>query len=55
MDDQPLILEGSGYADYREFEDLMRALEKISRDVEGLREATIQAPEGSRLHDKDPR
>jgi hypothetical protein len=38
----PLILEGSGYADYREFEDLVRALEKISRDIEGLREATAR-------------
>ena len=41
----PLILEGSGYADYREFEDLVRALEKISRDIEGLREATTRLEE----------
>jgi hypothetical protein len=50
----PLILEGSGYADYREFEDLVRALEKISRDIEGLREATTRLdgrPEGSRRND----
>jgi hypothetical protein len=52
----PLILEGSGYADYREFEDLVRALEKISSDIEGLREATIrlegEAPDGPRQHDE---
>lgn len=41
----PLILEGSGYADYREFEDLVRALEKISSDIEGLREATVRLGE----------
>ncbi len=33
----PLILEGSGYADYREFEDQVRTLEKISEDLEGIK------------------
>ncbi|HET7272091.1 MAG TPA: hypothetical protein VFI90_13520 [Rubrobacter sp.] len=55
----PLILEGSGYADYREFEDLVRALEKISTDIEGLREATTrlegETPESPRRTDEDPR
>jgi len=59
----PLILEGSGYADYREFEDLVRALEKISKDIEGLREATTrlegesprqnQSDDGKDLHQAD--
>ena len=51
----PLVLEGSGYADYREFEDLVRALEKISRDIEGLREGAIRLdgrPESPRRNDE---
>ena len=57
----PLILEGSGYADYREFEDLVRALEKISKDIEGLREATVrlegqpERPSQNDESDEDPR
>ncbi|HEX2741487.1 MAG TPA: hypothetical protein VHM69_13665 [Rubrobacter sp.] len=51
----PLILEGSGYADYREFEDLVRALEKISRDIEGLREATVRLEAPREESDLDPR
>lgn len=49
----PLILEGSGYADYREFEDLVRALEKISRDIEGLREATVRLGEPRKRSDRN--
>lgn len=35
----PLVLEGSGYADYREFEDQVRALERISEELGGIKEA----------------
>jgi hypothetical protein len=42
----PLLLEGSGYSDYKGYEeevqalqDQTRALEKISQDLEGVKEA----------------
>lgn len=52
----PLVLEGSGYADYREFEDQVRALERISRDLEGIREAlsSHRAPPETANQDGDP-
>jgi hypothetical protein len=44
MDDQPLLLEGSGYSEYKGYEDEVqaledqaRALEKISYDLEELK------------------
>lgn len=49
----PLVLEGSGYADYREFEDQVRALEKISHDLEGIREALSSQKEPRETADSD--
>jgi hypothetical protein len=45
MDDQPLLLEGSGYSEYKKgyedevqaLEDQARALEKMSYDLEELK------------------
>jgi hypothetical protein len=44
MDDQPLLLEGSGYSEYKGYEDEVqaledqaRALEKMSYDLEELK------------------
>jgi len=35
----PLLLEGSGYADLKEFEDLVRAAENISKDIREIKQA----------------
>lgn len=35
----PLLLEGSGYADLKEFEDLVRAAENISADIREIKQA----------------
>ena len=49
----PLLLEGSGYSDYKGYEDEVqalqdqaRALERISEDLRGLKEATNRQPNG---------
>jgi hypothetical protein len=49
----PLLLEGSGYSDYKAYEDEVqaledqaRALEKISEDLQEVKEATIQSYTG---------
>jgi hypothetical protein len=49
----PLLLEGSGYSEYKGYEDEVqaledqaRALEKMSKDIEELKEATIQRYDG---------
>ena len=49
----PLLLEGSGYSDYKGYEDEVqalqdqaRALERISRDLEELKEAVNHPPDG---------
>jgi len=49
----PLLLEGSGYSDYKGYEDEVqaledqaRALEKISEDVEGIKAAMNHHPDG---------
>jgi hypothetical protein len=49
----PLLLEGSGYSEYKAYEDEVqaledqaRALEKISEDIKEVREATIQRHDG---------
>jgi hypothetical protein len=34
----PLLLEGSGYSDYKGYEDEVQALEKISKDLEVVKE-----------------
>ena len=47
----PLVLEGSGYADYREFEDQVRALEKISDDLRSIREVLTSRDEPRKLTD----
>ena len=35
----PLLLEGSGYADLKEFEDLVRAAEDIARDLREIKQS----------------
>jgi hypothetical protein len=49
----PLLLEGSGYSEYKAYEDEVqaledqaRALEKISEDIKEVKEATIQRHDG---------
>src|SRR5215212_11290131 len=49
----PLLLEGSGYSDYKGYEDEVqaledqaRALEKMSEDIKEVKEATIQRHDG---------
>jgi hypothetical protein len=49
----PLLLEGSGYSDYKGYEDEVQALqdqalalEKISQDIEGLKTAMEHPPNG---------
>jgi len=49
----PLLLEGSGYSDYKGYEDEVQALqdqalalEKISQDIEGLKAAMNHPPDG---------
>ena len=49
----PLLLEGSGYSEYKAYEDQVqaledqaRALEKISEDIQEVKEATIQGYDG---------
>src|SRR5215210_6874452 len=49
----PLLLEGSGYSDYKGYEDEVqaqedqaRALEKISRDIEGVKATMNHPPHG---------
>ncbi len=49
----PLLLEGSGYSEYKAYEDEVqaledqaRALEKISEDIKEVKEATIQHHDG---------
>ena len=49
----PLLLEGSGYSDYKGYEDEVQALqdqamalEKISQDLEGLKAAMEHSPNG---------
>ena len=49
----PLLLEGSGYSEYKGYEDEVqalqdqaRAMEKISEELEGLKEATNRQPNG---------
>ena len=49
----PLLLEGSGYSDYKGYEDEVqalqdqaRAMERISAELEGLKEATNQRLNG---------
>jgi hypothetical protein len=49
----PLLLEGSGYSEYKGYEDQVqaledqaRALEKISEDIKGVKEAMNQSYDG---------
>jgi hypothetical protein len=49
----PLLLEGSGYSEYKGYEDQVqaledqaRALEKISEDIKGVKEAMTQSYDG---------
>jgi hypothetical protein len=49
----PLLLEGSGYSEYKGYEDQVqaledqaRALEKISEDIQGVKEAMNQSYDG---------
>jgi hypothetical protein len=51
VDDKPLLLEGSGYSDYKGYEDEVQALqdqalalEKSAEDIEGLKAAMEHPP-----------
>jgi hypothetical protein len=45
VDDQPLLLEGSGYSDYKGYEDEVQALQDQARAMERISEALEELKE----------